>query len=188
MNSPWITNPKGTDSLAVTSTRWGPHHGPQFLMLAGKGAFEMGASAFGSSNHRTNATCRNCHMGPAQGEAVGGHTLKMSSTETGDNVAACKPCHSSIGTTFDVNGRQTEIEGLYQTLKVKLAQKKVLDTITGILKGPISASKPKKFTQIQLSVYWNWCMVDADRSMGVHNYVYTRDMLNAGIAYMNSLP
>jgi len=186
--SPWITNAKGTDSLAVTSTRWGPHHGPQFLMLGGKGAFEMGSSAFGSTGHKNVATCRNCHMGPAQGDLVGGHTLWMTSAESGDNVGVCKPCHSSIGTTFDIGGKQTEIEGLYETLKVKLAEKKVLDTLTMLLKGPMSSTKPKKFTQIQLAVYWNFCMVDADRSMGVHNYMYIRDMLNAGITYMNSLP
>ena len=186
--SPWITNPKGTDSVGVTSTRWGPHHGPQFLMLAGKGAFEMGASAFASTNHKGNVSCRNCHMGPAQGEAVGGHTLTLSSTETGDNVAVCRPCHTAIGTTFDLNGAQTTIEGKYQQLKVLLAQKKVLDTNTMLLKGPMSATKPKKFTQIQLAVYWNFCLVDADRSMGVHNFAYIRDMLDAGITYMNSLP
>jgi len=127
-------------------------------------------------------------MGPAQGDLVGGHTLWMTSAESGDNVGVCKPCHSSIGTTFDIGGKQTEIEGLYETLKVKLAEKKVLDTLTMLLKGPMSSTKPKKFTQIQLAVYWNFCMVDADRSMGVHNYMYIRDMLNAGITYMNSLP
>jgi hypothetical protein len=186
--SPWLTNPKGTDSLSVTSTRWGPHHGPQFLMLAGKGAFEMGSSTFRSTDHKSHATCRNCHMAPAQGEAVGGHTLWMTSSETGDNVAACKPCHSAIGTSFDYNGAQTTIETKYQTLKVLLAQKNVIDTVNDILKGPISASKPKKFTQIQLAVVWNYFLVDADRSMGIHNYAYISDMLDAGIAYMQSLP
>lgn len=187
LTSPWVTNPKGTDSLSVSSNRWGPHHGPQFMMLAGVGAFEMGTTTFGITKHKDVATCRNCHMGPAQGESVGGHTLWMSSSETGDNVAACKVCHSSIGTTFDFNGKQTEIQGLYNTLKVKLAQKNVLDTNTMLLKG-VSSSKPKKFTQIQLAVYWNFSLVDADRSTGIHNYLYIKDMLNAGIAYMNSLP
>ncbi len=190
--SPWVTNPKGTDSLSVTSNRWGPHHGPQFLMLAGKGAFEMGSSAFRSTNHKGNATCRNCHMGPAQGNMVGGHTWTMSSSSTGDNVAVCKPCHSAIGTTFDYNGAQTTINTKYKTLMTLLGNKNIIDTVASsstylLLKG-VSASKPKKFTQIQLAVIWNFNMVAADRSMGIHNFAYFSDMLDAGIAYMQSLP
>ena len=190
--SPWITNPKGTDSLSVASNRWGPHHGPQFLMLAGKGAFEMGSSAFGSTNHKGNATCRNCHMGVAQGNMVGGHTWAMTSTATGDNTAVCKPCHTAIGSTFDYNGVQTEIATKFNTLKTLLGNKGIIDTVSTsanylLLKG-VTAAHPKKFTQIQLSVIWNWNLVLADRSEGIHNHAYIRDMLDAGIAYMNSLP
>ena len=184
--APWPTNPKGTDSLSVTSTRWGPHHGPQSLILAGKGALEMGAAAYGSTGHKNKASCGTCHQGQAQGDLVGGHTLWMNNAEVGDNVAVCKTCHSSIGSTFDLGGKQTEIAGMYQQLKVLLAAKNILDTNTMLLKGPISAAKPKKFTQITLSVYWNFCLVDADRSMGVHNYKYTYDMLNSGINYMSA--
>jgi nitrate/TMAO reductase-like tetraheme cytochrome c subunit len=189
--SPWITNPQSdTDSLSVNSNRWGPHHGPQFLMLAGKGAFEMGSSAFGSTNHKGNATCRNCHMGSAQGDNVGGHTLIMSSTETGDNVAVCKPCHTSIGTTFDYNGVQTEIYTKFNTLKTLLGNANILDTVSTsinymLLKG-VSAAHPKKFSQKELSVFWNFQLVYADRSMGVHNHAYIRDMLDAGIAYFSA--
>ena len=115
---PPLTNPKGTDTIAITSSRWGPHHGPQFLMLAGKGAYEMGASPFRITNHKGFATCRNCHLGTAQGNFVGGHTLWMSSTETGDNVAVCKGCHPSIGTTFDYNGVQTDVSNKLNQLKL----------------------------------------------------------------------
>jgi hypothetical protein len=194
--TPWVTNPVGIDSLTVTSNRWGPHHGPQFLMLAGAGAFDMssavGNTPFASTNHKGNATCRNCHMGPAQGNFVGGHTWNMSSGETGDNVAVCKPCHTSIGTTFDYNGVQTEIANKFQQLKTLLGNKNILDTVPTsssymLLKG-VSASKPKKFTETMLSVYWNFQLVYADRSMGIHNHAYIRDMLDAGIKYMNALP
>ena len=188
--SPWLSNPTSTtDSVRLTSNRWGPHHGPQGLMLAGKGAFEVGASPFLSSNHRDVASCSSCHSAYAQGNLVGGHTLHMNSSETGDNVgtatSGCKKCHPTI-TSFDYNGRQTEIEGKYSELRLKLAIANVLDTNSMLLKG-VSSGSPKYFKQKQLAVYWNFCLVDADRSMGVHNFAYTRDMLDAGIAYMNSL-
>ena len=179
--SPWLTNPTSTtDSLKPTSSRWGPHHGPQGLMLAGKGAFEMGSSAYGSTGHKDAASCSTCHQGYAQGDLVGGHTLYMTSAETGDNFNVCKKCHSSA-TSFDVGGKQTEIEGLYSTLRYKLAAAKMLDTTTMLLKVG------KYYKQKQLAVYWNFCLVDADRSMGVHNYLYIHDMLQSGIDYMTSL-
>lgn len=188
--SPWLSNPtSNVDSIKITSNRWGPHHGPQGLILAGKGAFEVGSSAFASSGHKDVASCSSCHSAYAQGNLVGGHTLHMTNSETGDNIgtatSGCKKCHSTI-TSFDYNGKQTEIEGKYEELRLQLAIANVLDTNSMLLKG-VSSSSPKYFKQKQLAVYWNFCLVDADRSKGVHNYAYTRDMLDAGIAYMNSL-
>jgi len=184
---PPLTNPKGTDTIAITSNRWGPHHGPQFLVLAAKGAYEMGPAPFTTSPHKDQATCHTCHLGTATGNFVGGHTLTMSSTETGDNVAVCKPCHASIGTTFDYNGVQTDVANKLNQLKVLLAQNNILDTVNMVLKGSISATKPFKRPQIQLAIYWNFSMIYADRSMGVHNHAYVNDMLVAGITYFNTL-
>lgn len=129
--SPWITDPNGTDSLTVTSTRWGPHHGPQSAIIAGLGGFEIGGATYANSPHRNIASCNTCHGGYAQGDLVGGHTLHMENEETGDNVNVCKNsgCHPTA-TDFDIDGAQTEIAGLYQTLKVKLATAGVLDTNT----------------------------------------------------------
>ena len=150
-------------------------------MLAGLAAFEIGGATYGNSPHRNATACVTCHGGYAQGDLVGGHTLKMENEETGDNVKVCQNagCHPEA-TDFDIDGAQTQIEGMYQTLKVQLATAGVLDTNTMLLK------KKGKYTQATLAVYWNFCLVDADRSMGVHNYKYTRDMLQAGINYFNA--
>ena len=56
-----------------------------------------------------------------------------------------------------------------------------------VLKGTISATKPFKRPQIQMAIYWNFSMVYADRSNGVHNHAYINDMLVAGINYFNTL-
>jgi len=69
---------------------------------------------------------------------------------------------------------------MLNTLKVQLATVKMLDTNTMLLKTG------KKYSQKQLAIYWNFQMIEADRSMGVHNYKYTRDMLQSGIDYYNS--
>jgi hypothetical protein len=188
--SPALTNPtSNTDSIKITSNRWGPHHGPQSLILAGMGAYEINGTAFNSSTHKDVASCSTCHQADAQGDLVGGHTLWMTNDETGDNIghaasatipaSGCKKCHPSI-TNFDYNGVQTEIEGLYQTLKVKLAEAQMLDTTTMLLKVP------KKYSQKALGVYWNFCLIDADRSWGVHNAEYSREILQSGIDYFNA--
>ena len=186
--SPWLTNPTSTtDNVKATSTRWGPHHGPQGVMLAGKGAFEVGALPYDNSPHRDVAACVSCHGANAEGNLVGGHTLWVANAAEGiDNIAGCKKagCHPNA-TSFDIDGKQTEIEGLFADLKVKLAVANVLDTLPGsnnmLLKKPL-----KDLPQKVMAIYWNFQMVYADRSMGVHNYKYTRDMLQAGIDYYNS--
>jgi hypothetical protein len=172
--SPVLTLPaSNTDSISITSTRWGPHHGTQANMLSGKGAYND--AAFGNSPHKDHVGCIGCHGANAQGNLVGGHTLKMTNDETGDNVAVCNRtgCHNGQ-TSFDVGGAQTDIRDLYQQLKVKLATISMLDTTTMLI-------NKKKYSQADLAVYWNFMLVDADRSMGVHNYQYTYDMLTAGI-------
>jgi hypothetical protein len=182
--SPWLTDPKGTDLITISSknTRWGPHHGTQSQMLAGMAAFEMGPDPYNSSPHRNSLGCNTCHMSNPQGKFVGGHTLWMNSSTTGDNVKICQTsgCHlASTTTSFDVDGKQTEIEGLIEELKVKLAVANVFDTTNDVL-------FPGSYPQIQLAIVWNYLMVEADRSMGVHNYRYTHDMLQSGIDYMTS--
>ena len=118
----------------------------------------------------------------AKVDLVGGHTLWMADEGDGiDNIIGCKAasCHPNA-TTFDIDGKQTEIEGKFQDLKVKLAAANMLDTNTMLLKTG------KYYKQIQLAIFWNFQMIYSDRSMGVHNYKYTRDMLQSGIDYYNS--
>ena len=177
--SPALTHPSSnTDSLTITSSRWGPHHGPQSNILAGKGAYND--ASFGNSPHRDTAACIVCHGGHAVGNQVGGHTLLMTSATTGDNVSVCNHtgCHNGV-TSFDVGGAQTTISGLYQQLKVKLATINMLDTVNMVL-------RPRKYSQADLAAYWNFMLIAADRSMGVHNYQYSYDLLNAGIAHFGT--
>ena len=174
--SPALTDPTSTvDSLQITSAtkRWGPHHGPQSNIIAGVGAYND--ASFESSPHKDTASCMDCHGSFAVGNTLGGHTLLMTSGTT-ENVAACQPCHGTQS-SFNIHGRQAEIIGKYQALKVKLAEANMLDTVNMVLFAP------KYYKQKALAVYWNFMMVDADRSMGVHNYLYTLGILDDGLSY-----
>jgi hypothetical protein len=189
LTSPWITNPTSTtDSLKPTSSRWGPHNGPQSLILAGKGAFEVGAVPFDNSPHRDQVACITCHGATAQGNLVGGHTLWVANKEAGiDKVAGCtkaESCHPNA-TDFDIDGKQTEIEGKFNDLKTLLAAAGMLN-VDSTSSNFMLLRTGKKYAQKDLAIFWNFKMIYADRSMGVHNYKYTRDMLQSGIDYFNT--
>lgn len=172
---PALTNPASTDVLQISSSRWGPHHGTQSLILSGMGAYQLGSATYGTSPHKDRASCSTCHSGYPQGDLVGGHTLHMTNDEVGDNVNVCKTCHSSINNSFDLNGKQTEIENSMEELKVLLAAANMMDTTTFLL-------KPGTYPQNKLAAFWNYQLILADRSNGVHNYAYTRDVLIASKA------
>lgn len=184
--SPWVTNPDGTDSLTITSNRWGPHHGPQSLILGGKGAFVIAGATYGNSPHRDLAACMTCHGGYAQSNYVGGHSLWMTSTSTGDNVTVCKSstCHTNNPTSFDIDGKQTEIAGMFQQLKVALSTATIIDTVNDVIN--MKGKKTRKFTERQLAIIWNYFLIDTDRSKGVHNYQYTHDLLKASISGLSA--
>ncbi|MCP4258724.1 MAG: hypothetical protein GY774_14670, partial [Planctomycetes bacterium] len=58
-----IAAPDPNDNIAVTSTHWGPHHGPQSAMLLGLG----GAGVKGTESFHSRMvadTCVTCHIGP----------------------------------------------------------------------------------------------------------------------------
>jgi hypothetical protein len=145
-------------------------------MLAGKGAFND--AGFGGPTHAPKISCMGCHGADAIGNYVGGHTLWMTSATTGDNITICKTCHPSA-TSFDISGDQTAINGLYQTLKGDLVAFNMLDSVNMVI-------IPKKYAQADLAVFWNFMLVYADGSKGVHNFPYTRDLLNDGINHFKS--
>ena len=68
------SNEKG--EFKITSSRFGPHHGPQGTLLQGVGAYEgSGAAAYPakvSSTHVSGGACVTCHMGDKE-NAEGGH-------------------------------------------------------------------------------------------------------------------
>ncbi len=183
--SPPVTNPTSTtDSIVIASSnsRWGPHHGPQGLILAGLGGFETGAK-FTNSWHTGKTACVFCHGAEAFGAQAGGHTLNMTydshGTET-DNVKGCNMTNCHVGlTTFDYGGKQTIIEGKTATLLAQLQAANVLNASALMVPGT--------YCEKMMATVWNFNMVEADRSMGVHNYKYVDGMLDEGIAYLTSL-
>jgi hypothetical protein len=147
--------------VEITSTHWGPHHGPQSAMLlglAGAGDVEGSPSAH---YQMVENTCVACHLGENDN-----HTFEP-------DVAACQACHSGAE-DFDINGTQTEVQALIDELEEGLVAKGWLDE-----EGhPAVTSVP----EAEAAALWNWIYVaHEDKSLGVHNPAYTRALLEAGL-------
>jgi len=146
--------------IEITSSHWGPHHGPQSTMLLGLG----GGGVEGSPSAHAimvEDTCVSCHLGEGAG-----HGFEP-------NVAACQSCHADIE-DFDVNGLQTDVEALIAELGEKLEAAGLLDDGEPV---------PGTFPEAQAQAAWNWIYVTLeDKSMGVHNPAYAKALLEAGLA------
>lgn len=146
--------------VSVTSTHWGPHHGPQASMLLGLG----GAGAEGNAaGHYTlvENTCVACHVGESDN-----HSFEPT-------VGSCTDCHADVE-NFDVNGAQTEIAALgAELLELLEAEDMYHDG------HPVVGD----YDEAKGAALWNYIYVIVeDKSMGVHNPAYAKALLEASIA------
>jgi len=166
----------GAEDVTFTSSRYGPHHGPQSTLLAGIGGY---GEYTGTTVHYSlvEDTCVTCHMADAYGKQAGGHTMSMAyeyHENEVQNVAGCATCHGDDVEDFDIDGAMTQIEELGNELNVLL-----LDA--GMITSSGSAV-PGTYTSAQAGALWNYRMVMLeDRSGGVHNPAYAKFLLQTGI-------
>ncbi|MFC1480840.1 hypothetical protein ACFL6E_01165 [Candidatus Neomarinimicrobiota bacterium] len=104
-----------TADYEVTSSRFGPHHGPQGDILDGSAGYQVaGTLSYGSTGaHPHSATtdgCVGCHMADGGNYDVGGHTFAVETeyhASSGHlNSAPCLVCH----TTLDGDGVEAKME------------------------------------------------------------------------------
>ena len=147
--------------IRVTSTHWGPHHGPQSTMLlglAGAGDVKGNPSAHAMM---VGDTCVTCHIGQDDS-----HTFEPV-------VSACVVCHSDAE-DFDINGVQTEVEALIAQVGDLLVAKGLLDEEGHPVVGD--------YTAAEASALWNYILISIeDGSLGTHNAPYTKALLKVSI-------
>ena len=146
-------------NIAVTSTHWGPHHGPQSAMLLGVGGAGdvEGAPSFHASF--VEDTCVTCHIG-----ANFSHTFEPVE-------ASCLQCHDE---DFDMGEEQAEIQELVDELGELLKAKGLLDEEGHPVVGTYPAA--------EAAALWNYIFIAIeDGSLGVHNARYTEDLLEASL-------
>jgi hypothetical protein len=147
--------------IRVTSSHWGPHHGPQSTMLLGlAGAGDV--IGFPSAHAMlVRDTCVTCHIGEDDS-----HTFEAV-------MSACVVCHLDAE-DFDINGVQTEVEALIAQVGELLVAKGLLDEEGHPVVGDYPAA--------ETSALWNYIfIVFEDGSLGVHNPGYTKALLEAAL-------
>jgi len=186
------------DSVTL-STYWGPHHSNQADMLIGANAYEYTGYTYTMSPHSNVASggCVDCHMSPPQHESVGGHSWNMENVDRGfENTSGCNvsTCHNGSITAlnrladadFDwdgtVEGVQTEINDLLDSLKLELLAAGVVDTsVVGAVSPIDNLVVPAADTAGAL---YNFLFVREDKSEGVHNTDYAVGLLQSSINYL----
>lgn len=158
----------GSGDAYISSSHYGPHHGPQSTTLAGLGAYEVGTGypdAGTGSAHVTGSSCITCHM------PDGNHswTPTLEACNTTD-------CHGSMTplTTLVDNARQTAFRTKMDELKSKLQTAGLIDADGHPVKGTYGVDS--------VGAVYNYGWLVDDRSSGVHNFNYTETLLNNTIA------
>jgi hypothetical protein len=153
-----IADPEG-GKIKVTSTHWGPHHGPQSAMLLGIGGAGVRGSA-GVHSTVVRDSCVTCHLG-----SDNNHTFEAV-------LSSCTTCHADAE-DFDIDGVQTEIQGLIDQVAARLEAKGLYHD-----GHPVVGEYPAA----QAQALWNYIFVVVEAaSLGVHNYQYTKSMLQAAL-------
>lgn len=168
-HQPRVDFPAAVDGMVtVSSTRFGPHHGPQSAML--QGVAGAGAPDQAGMHYTLVAdTCVTCHMG-----ANANHLFEPS-------LANCSTCHGDDTAAIQakVDGLQAEVQALGDTLKEKLVAANMLNATSG-------AAVAGTYTEAKAAALWDYrTVMIEDKSVGVHNPTYAKALLNAGIAAFN---
>jgi hypothetical protein len=146
--------------VEVTSTHWGPHHGPQSAFLLGYG----GAGLEGKASKHYNEvedSCVGCHLGENQD-----HTFEPV-------IDSCTECHEDVE-SFDLNGLQTDVQAKLDKLAAYLES-------AGLFHDghPVVGIYPED----QAMALWNYIAIAfEDKSLGIHNPSYISDLLEISLA------
>jgi len=151
-------------NIEVSSTHWGPHHGPQTAVLLGIGGAGEVEGSPAAHYSMVEDTCVACHL------VEDNHTFAP-------DVAACQECHSGME-GFDDTGLQTEVLEQLEKLEGLLVAKGMWDHEED---HPVVGFYPAAEAQAM----WNYIFIShEDESKGVHNPAYVRGLLEWSIAAM----
>ena len=153
--------PGPVDDYTNTSSRFGPHHGPQSTIVYGILGAEVTGSltypAAGTNGH-VGVSCIGCHMGETTDGGDGVHSF----WPTGN---ACAQCHAIDIENLLIAGFDTDMEALKADL--------VALGVIAANDRPIPGTYPANVAQ----ALWNYRTLLEDKSHGIHNPEYAKALL-----------
>jgi len=166
------------------SQRWGPHHSPQTDMFWGSNGYEYAGYTYRQTRHRdiVDEGCLDCHFTPVNSYMISGHSFNMEFVVDGDtlrNTVACENCHGELG-DFNYNDVQNDVHTLIADLEALLITAGLIDD-TG---HPLEVTT----SQDSAGAVWNYLITEEDRSVGVHNAKYIKDLLDSAIQFIETGP
>jgi len=178
-----MIDPGSNEDVTIGSPYWGPHHGPQGAVMAGSGGYEVG-SGYTNSVHSTlvENSCITCHLATAYGTQAGGHNMGMTYAYHGHDVvnsAGCIACHPDPDALeTKIEDTNAEVDELLGDLRSILLTQGVLDSTDHVIPGTMAMD--------QAGGVFNYLYVLEDRSGGVHNFNYTKKLLENSIASLSN--
>lgn len=174
---PNVTDPGET--FYISSTHYGPHHGPQANVVLGVGFAEIEGDVSypeaGSSYHyNDDASCVGCHMG--EYGMGGGHSWIP-------NLGACEDCHDTDMEDYNYGGRQTTTHDQLVELRDLLLDRGVIEWVEeDEAYEPVVGTYP----MLHARAFFNWIGLEEDRSLGAHNPKYVNALLANTIAALKA--
>jgi len=158
----------------------------QWGIFDGTGGVEIPGREYGTGTHAgLDGGCVACHMASPAPDSdpllLGGHTFRVKTK--GDlppafNPGPCRPCHGSM-TIERLTADQGQVRGLLAELASLLPLKP--DPADPSATEPRYPADPS-LDETEARASYNYWLVQKDGSFGVHNPVYTRDLLEHSIA------
>jgi hypothetical protein len=167
------------------SGHWGPHHGPQGDMFLASNGYEYEDYEYEIRPMHRGATedgCLDCHFESTENYVLGGHSFNMEAMLGGEevlNVAACDRCHGELA-DFDYEDTQTDVDALSEQLLGLLVD-------AGLMVDSEEGFEPPEDVTVSADsagAVWNYLLVTEDRSHGVHNADYAKQLLESAIQYL----
>ncbi len=163
-----------------------PHH-PQGDMLKGTG----GDGLIGVNNMGGVPACSDCHMPKTAKSAIkydiSAHTFQIIEPENEYGIpnSCTSSCHNGVGAGNPLTEKQaqhvmdtwqSEIEELIETTETNLALAEA--AIQTAAANGATDEMMMEYEALNESAQFNLHFVEADSSHGMHNFEYTRDLLN----------
>ncbi|PKK84700.1 MAG: hypothetical protein CVT49_02430 [candidate division Zixibacteria bacterium HGW-Zixibacteria-1] len=161
------------------------HAAQEADMLMGAGGYEYAGYTYANSHENVIQGCLGCHQDYDQGFTLGGHSLNIRDGNGNALVEECNRlgCHS--GDEYS-DSRIVGGQNVLHLFQLRALQSKLL---TAGLLDSTTLLPPSSYTVIfnsdSAGALYNYLYLTADRSRGMHNMKYARDLLTSSINFLD---